>query len=215
MERELENSEWIELAPSLAKMSKRNPFGTPENYFTELEDHAQVNVFLAELPRNTNNYGLNVPEDYFTTLASNIETTIKLSQAIKPQSSFEVPKNYFSELQEKLEARTSEFKPEVKPRVIKLWRTNLIKYATAACLLLVSSFGIYYYNQQPVKSNAETSEQAEMANEQMLYNIDEGTIIQHIDSENAIEDKNVSTKDTEVETYLLNHYTANELAQDL
>ncbi|MET4081583.1 hypothetical protein ABIB40_001532 [Pedobacter sp. UYP30] len=213
MNKEIENNEWIELAPSLAKMNRRNPFATPINYFETLEQQTNNAIFLAEMAENKHNYGLEVPEDYFLTLFTNIGTTIKLTEKIKSESAFEVPADYFSQLQDKLAAKTAPRKATTKPKIVRLWHKNLVKYASAACLVLVSSFGIYYYNQHvdlmPEVSATETTQ------DQFLYDIDESTIIQQINTEQPVESKNVSATDTEMENYLLNHYTTTELAQEL
>ncbi|MBC7418011.1 MAG: hypothetical protein H7325_07635 [Pedobacter sp.] len=214
MNKEIENNEWVGLAPSLAKMITRTPFTTPESYFEALEEQTKTAIFFAEIIDNEQKNGLQVPPLYFTVLSENIATTLKLSENITSEQAFSVPVNYFNQLQDKLAAKITSSKVAKTSKIIRLLNTNLVKYATAACLLLVSSFGIYFYNQHTT-SETEILSQTEVLKNQFLYDIDESTIIQNIGTENPIESKNVSVTDTEMENYLLNHYTAIELAQDL
>ena len=214
MNKEIENNEWVELAPSLAKMFTRTPFTTPESYFEALEEQTKTAIFLAEIIDNEQKNGLQVPPLYFTVLSENIATTLKLSENITSEQAFSVPVNYFNQLQDKLAAKITSSKVAKTSKIIRLLNTNLVKYATAACLLLVSSFGIYFYNQHTT-SETEILSQTEVLKDQFLYDIDESTIIQNIGTKNPIESKNVSVTDAEMENYLLNHYTAIELAQDL
>ncbi|MGY3052861.1 hypothetical protein ACVWYG_001057 [Pedobacter sp. UYEF25] len=214
MNKETENNEWIDLAPYLAKTSRRNPFITPSHYFEGLEEQTKNAIFLAGLSGNKQHFGLQIPDDYFKTLSSKIETNITLIQNIKQESAFTVPENYFSQLQDRIVARTIDDKVKKAPKILKLLQRDLVKYATAACLLLVSSFGLYFYSRHSLPT-IENSAQIEGISDQFLYDIDESTIIQHLDTEKMAKGKAVSTTDAEMENYLLNHYTTGELAQDL
>lgn len=211
---ELENIEWIELAPYLAKAPRINPFDTPVDYFTNLEPQIKNTVFLAQIAGDEENHGLTVPQDYFISLAANIKTTVNLSKETKSKSSFEVPVNYFAQLQNSLAAKTIHSELATKPRIIKLWHKDLLKYASAACLIFVSFFGGYYYSQHS-DSTPDTPVQTEVAKDGAQNKVVESTTGSLQNSENISKPENPTSTDTEMENYLLNHYTANELAQDL
>lgn len=213
MNKDLENSEWKEFAPSLANRQKVDPFSTPTDYFKNLLPKINTSIFLNELEHDQEFYGLEVPKDYFENLAGQIETSVNLSENIKRTSSFEIPPNYFEQLRHKIEAKTSSSTSKRKRKHIKLWST-LTKYAVAASIVVVASVGIYRYTENTVNVPI-SSGVNDMASEQFLYDIDENTIIQHIDNEQKIPVKNVSSNEADMESYLINHYTANELARDL
>jgi len=97
-----------------------------------------------------------------------------------------------------------------------MWRKSFFKYASAACFLLVASFGLYFYQSD---SSTETLpiQSAGVSTEQMLYDIDEHTIIEHIESQN-VKSSVTTTKsesDTDMENYILNNYSSSDLTQEL
>lgn len=214
MNKELENNEWKGLAPQLAVRQKCNPFVTPADYFVALESRINTSVFLNDLKKTEQTFGLQVPEDYFSQLFDQINTAINLNERIDAQKAFAVPEDYFSNLQNAITVKTTEQKQPFIAKRVKIWNSGLLKYAAAACFLVISSVGIYRYTR--VNDNISSSSVAnELATEQFLYDIDESTIIQNINAEKPTEVKTASTKDAAMENYLINHYTANELAQDL
>ncbi|GGI27348.1 hypothetical protein [Pedobacter mendelii] len=218
MNENLENNDWINEAPTLAAMHKRNPFSVPDGYFDNCEQDVLSEVFLNSLKQNTNQHVFEVPQNYFEDLIEMIETRIAIENSAQLNNSFAVPENYFETLQsritDKIEAEQI-VKKEAK--IIPLWRKGFVKYASAACFILISSFGVYFYqNNQPADVvNVPQMQSADVANDQMLYDIDETTIIDHLEAQNTSIIKTTSASDTEVENYILSNYSSSDLAQEL
>lgn len=157
--------------------------------------------------------GFTTPAHYFDELSESINTRISAEKfkAVIQNDGHSVPDNYFEKLQANILAKTiAETEPAAKPKVISLWNSNLLKYATAACFLLLTGLGVYFNQQNPVQQMAST----ESATEQMLYDIDEQVIIDHISSTDITQPKAVAT-DTDLENYILTNYSQSELATSL
>ena len=79
----------------------------------------------------------------------------------------------------------------------------------------MASFGIYFY--QNNTNIAQQVQSAETVNEQMLYDIDESTIIDHLETQNATSSniKTTSASDTEMENYILSNFSSSDLSQEL
>ena len=214
MNKELENNEWKAFAPQLAIKQKLNPFVTPTDYFVELKEHTKSAIFLSELDKTEHTFGFQVSSDYFKHLAEQVNTTICLDENIGSEKAFTVPENYFSTMQNAIMLKTNAQEKPLPAKGIKLWNSNFLKYAAAACFLAISSVGIYRYNQHNDNASLTTLSN-QVTNDQFLYDIDESTIIQHINAEKPLKTKNVSAADADMENYLINHYTVNELTQDL
>lgn len=218
MNENLENNDWINEAPTLAAMVKRNPFVVPEGYFDNCEQDVLNQVFLDKLKQKTNSNVFEVPANYFEQLTEMIETRIALEEINLPSGGFAVPENYFETLQSRINSKiaTDEIKPK-EAKIIPLWKKGFVKYASAACFVLMASFGVYFYqnNQNIATTNAAQLRSAEMANEAMLYDIDESTIIEHVEAQNTSNKTNVSASDTEMENYILSNYSSTDLAQEL
>ncbi|RZL37912.1 MAG: hypothetical protein EOO96_04080 [Pedobacter sp.] len=218
MNENLENNDWIKDAPTLAAMGNRNPFSVPAGYFDNCEEAVFSYVFLDGLKQKTNDNFFQVPQNYFEELTEMIETRIAFEQSVQPINKFAVPENYFETLQSRITSKI-EAEQGVKKaaKIIPLWRRSFVKYASAACFLLISSFGVYFY-QNSESSNAVNVPQiqtADLANDQMLYDIDETTIIDHLEAQNTSNIKTTSASDTEVENYILSNYSSTDLAQEL
>ena len=183
MNENIENNDWMNEAPALAAMGKRNPFSVPDGYFENLTEQIQTRIALSEMPK-----------------AENI---------------FTVPENYFDKLQSRITDRIAASEPKREAKVIPLWRRNIVKYASAACFLLMASFGIYFY--QNSTNTVQQVQSAETVNEQMLYDIDESTIIDHLETQNATSSniKTTSASDTEMENYILSNFSSSDLSQEL
>lgn len=218
MTTDVENNEWKAEAPYLAGLPKVNPFDIPEQYFNSLPSSISSSLYAERLKEQIRETGFTVPENYFGELSELISlqtnSTHILNTVVK-QNGYSTPDSYFQKLQANILAKTVE---EVKPvvqqtRMVKLWHSDLLKYASAACFILVTAFRLYL-NQQNFR---EESTKTELANEQMLFDIDEQDIIDHVQGNNAEEQipvLNVASQ-AELETYILNNYSQNDLSSNL
>nr|WP_199157506.1 hypothetical protein [Pedobacter sp. ASV2] len=215
MNENIENNDWINEAPTLAAMGKRNPFGVPDGYFDNLNESVFSSVFLENLKEKSTANNFEVPQHYFEELTARLETAITLATIPKAESTFGVPENYFDSLQNRINSKIEALEPKKETKVVPLWSKNLFKYASAACFLLISSFGLYLYQNQG--NSVSEIRAAEFANEQMLYDIDENTIIDHLEAGSTAKSntKTTSASDTEMENYILSHFSSNDLAQEL
>jgi hypothetical protein len=196
-----ENMEWKKEAPYLASLPRTMPYGVPENYFNELSKNINQTVFLTSFSAKENQ-GFNVPENYFEILTSQIETNIALQKINLKDDGFSIPSNYFENLQAKIVAKTN-----AKPtKIIRLWASDFNKYAAAACVILISAFTLFLNQQAEIN----TKNDAELANEQMLYGIDESVIIEHIQEKST-----VSNTDTDLENYILNNFSTRDISNNL
>lgn len=196
-----ENMEWQLEAPYLASLHRTTPYRVPENYFNELSKRINQNVFLTNLFAKENQ-GFNVPQNYFETLTSQIETNIALQQINLKADGFSTPSNYFENLQAKIVAKTN-----AKPtKTIRLWASDINKYAAAACVIVISAFALFLNQQAKINSKND----AELANEQLLYGIDESIIIEHIQEKST-----VNNTDTDLENYILNNFSTRDISNNL
>ena len=218
MTTDVENNEWKAEAPYLAGLPKVNPFDIPEQYFNSLSSSISSAVYAERLKEQIKESGFTVPENYFGELKELISlqtNSIHILNVVPKQNGYSTPDSYFQKLQANILAKTvEESKPLVQQtKMVKLWHSDLLKYASAACFILVTAFGLYL-NQQ---SFTEESKKTELANEQMLYDIDEQDIIDHVqgnDAEEQIPILNVASQ-AELETYILNNYSQNDLSSNL
>jgi hypothetical protein len=232
MKTDEENNEWKAEAPYLAGLPIENPFLVPEQYFDTLPDAITTAVYINELKEGSPASGYTVPDQYFSSLKDRIlaQTTVEML-GVNGQSNtdadeeseeilkhfpatagFSTPDQYFQQLQSRILAQTAEEAiPASTSKIVRLWHSGLLKYASAACFILVAAFG-FYLNQQTYKPAVTSA--AETANEQMLYDIDEQDIIDHVEGNVADEPKD-NASNAELETYILNHYSQSELSSEL
>ncbi|MFN0256869.1 hypothetical protein [Pedobacter ureilyticus] len=204
MSKMAENMEWENEAPQLAKLKKSNPFTVPSYYFEGLEERINQSVFINSLQKNEDT-GFTVPLHYFDKLEEQIKTRVSLEQFKDgEQNGFAVPNGYFEKLQQSITAQTTERK-----KTIKLWHQPLFKYAVAACLVIASTTGWFanehYQNKQLRKT--------ELAKEQMLYDIDESVIMEYMQEAQNVKTANVT--DSEMENYILDNFSTNDLSNNL
>ncbi|MDQ0637979.1 negative regulator of sigma E activity [Pedobacter sp. W3I1] len=215
MNENIENNDWMNEAPALAAMGKRNPFAVPDGYFENGDEAIFSAIFLDGLKQKTSDNNFEVPQNYFEDLTERIQTRIALSELPKAEQSFTVPENYFDTLQSRIANRIAASEPRKEAKVIPLWRRNIVKYASAACFLLIASFGVYFY-QNGSTTTVQQAQSAEAINEQLLYDIDESTIIDHLEAQNTTSNtKTTSASDTEMENYILSNFSSNDLSQEL
>ena len=213
MNENLENNDWKTDAPRLAAMDKKNPFAVPDGYFENVNGNIATAIFLDKLKQETNDQYFEVPQNYFGDLTERIETNISLSELPKAGNTFAVPANYFETLQDRITERISTSEPKKAAKIVPLWRRSIVKYASAACFILMASFGAYFYQNSASSTSAQTA--ADLANEQLLYDIDESTIIEHLEAQNTTASKTTSASDTEMENYILSNFSSSDLTQAL
>lgn len=224
MKADIENNEWKEEAPYLAGLKKENPFSVPENYFDALSETIVNSVYVAELKEGIPVPGFTVPDQYFSLLHDRILAETDLLNSLPSSEGFSVPDQYFQKLQSKILDRVAVEKqtptaieeeiavvkaaPAGKSKIVRLWHSGLLKYASAACFVLATTFGLYLNQQHQVTRNAAAND---IANEQMLYDISEQDVIDHVQGTTA-DAKTDSKADAELENYILNNFSQNDLS---
>ncbi len=195
-------------AAFLASLPKTMPYRVPEGYFNNLNANINRAVFLDGLIKSETS-GFKVPENYFEDLNDQIQSKIAVATLkTKVQDhGFKTPVNYFDQLQTQILSKTSGTVPKTK--VIKLWYKDAMKYVAAACFFVVITSVLYLKSQNEVAPVTK----ADLANEQMLYDIDENVIFEHIEESQTASTNMVS--DTEMENYILDNFTSNDIANNL
>lgn len=196
--------EWEIEAPILAALPRITPYRVPDNYFNDLTGQLNSFAALGSFAQNEK-YGFTVPPNYFEELNDQITSRITLEQF--KGVGFTTPSNYFDKLQTSILNQTVNIKAETK--VVRLWHRDLVKYAAAACFILVIASGLYVKQQ----SKLVEVQSIELASETMLYDIDESVIIQHLsESQTAT---NTSASQAEMESYILENYSSTDLTNNL
>ena len=201
--------EWESEAPILAALPRITPYRVPDNYFKDLTSQLNAVVFLDGLTEKNGN-GFSVPTNYFETLNEQIISRIAVEQfkSTTATDGFKTPANYFDKLQASILDQTVNAQPA--PKVIRLWSSDLMRYAAAACFILLTAGGLYFNQQRLTKAETQSTE---LASEAMLYDIDESVIIEHLkESQTAT---NTSASQAEMESYILEHYSSNDLSNNL
>lgn len=203
-----ENMDWEKEASHLASLSRSTPYRVPDNYFDDLQARINQSVFIADLMQKED-LGFVVPQNYFENLAEQIESKIATAQIkeLVKTDGFKTPSNYFEKLNTAILEQTINATPKIKK--ISLWRSDLVKYAAAACLVIAIATGFYFNQNKEVAQNTT----AELISEQMLYDIDESVIIEHLQ-----ESENMSTSlasDKEIENYILENYSSSDISNNL
>lgn len=214
MDNQPENNDWKKEAPLLAGLPVRHPFSIPEGYFDDLSLHISNGVYLEKLKNKITETGLSVPENYFNQLNQHISSellTVRL-KSLAPVSDYEIPEGFFEQQRTNILNKTAgKGKKAYRSKIIRLWHSSLLKYASAACFIILSTTGIYFYQQH---SDDRNIAYADMATEQILYDIDEQIIIDHIQA-NELQQPNSAATDVALENYILNNYSQSDLATDL
>lgn len=201
--------EWEMEAPFLAGLPRTTPYRVPDNYFNDLSTRINQSIFIEDLMQKEN-HGFTVPTNYFEELGQQIESRITLEQfkGLATNDGFKTPANYFDRLQADILSKTVTT-AQPKTRVVRLWQTDLMKYASAACFILLAATGLYLNEQHSLKQ----LRSVEFANEQVLYDIDENVIFEHL-QENQTATTN-SASETEMENYILDNFSSNDLSNNL
>jgi hypothetical protein len=203
-----ENMEWEKEAAFLASLPKTSPYRVPDKYFNELSSRINSAVFLTSLEHNTKS-GFTIPDNYFEELPVQIEAKIATAeiQSLVTNDGFQVPVNYFEQLQADILSKTSNAIQLNK--TVKLWHQEAIKYVSAACFIVLVASGLYLNQQHTAKQLANM----ELAKDQMLYDIDENVIFEHIEESQTANANTTST--AEMESYILNNFSSSELRSNL
>ncbi|PST82278.1 hypothetical protein C7T94_15920 [Pedobacter yulinensis] len=206
---EIEDREWMETAKELMKTGNATPFEVPAGYFEALS--AQLNACLKIDEASGTGAGFNVPPAYFDHLQQQISARVLIRETQAPaQQAFSTPPGYFETLSPRIFAATRPSAP-----VRRLWPL-VAKYAAAASVVLLAGLAMFYSQEPPVKH----SEKAPMVHtttplaDQYLYDIDEQVIVEHVQMSEA-EALHATPSQDEVESYILNHYSQNELISAL
>lgn len=215
MDNNLENKDWKDEAPTLAALPLQHAFSVPEGYFERLPIQITNVIYLDKLKEKAAETGFNAPDHYFEELNQQIHSEILAERlkAIAPVKEYApVSAVYFEELSASIRAKTIGAPQKQPNKIVRLWQSSLLKYASAACFVIVSATGLYFYQQQ-AQHNTKLA-YAEMPTEQMLYDIDEQVIIEHIEANDLHQTKPAAT-DVALENYILNNYTQSDIASDL
>jgi len=215
MDNNLENNDWKKEAPTLAALPVHHSFSVPEGYFEHLPLQITNAIYLEKLKSEVADTDFSTPEGYFKGLTEQINAEILTERlkAIAPVAELTaVPANYFEKLQANILSKTVDEQVKKQPtKIVRLWRSNMLKYASAACFLILSAVGLYFYEQNhPGAKFAHT----DIATEQMLYDIDEQVIIDHIEA-NGLHEPKPAAKDVALENYILNNYSQSDIALNL
>ena len=197
-------------------INKENPFKVPDQYFEGLSDRISAAVFVEDLKSKAGFFEADVPEGYFENLSDEINTRITLESLNLPKADgFTVPQGYFDKLQGNILSKVTESPAPAK--VVKLWPARFAKYAAAASLILVSAFAIYFNQDKLFRTSESVVKVSASPEDSALWDIDEQTIRDHMDID--IDDKeqitNTSASSTELEDYIISHYSQNEIATTL
>ncbi len=148
-------------------------FNLPEGYFNNLAENIRVNIFIADLKEKNLDTGFKIPINYFETLGNKLSDTSKINN----QQSY-----------------------NTQTKILKL---NIIKYAAAACILMVCGLAIYLN----VAKNNVQNHLANLPNQDIeLYlqnntnSVDIQLIEDNVNEINVNVDKNISTQ--EINEYL-------------
>lgn len=202
-----ENMDWEKEAPQLAGLPRTTPYSVPDNYFNQLQTHINQAVYVDSLMQKENQ-GFTLPLNYFNDLGNQIESKIAVSNinSLVKKEGFNTPANYFENLRANILSKTLAIVK--KPKAIRLWGSDLMKYASAACFIVLAA-SYLYINQQ---NSVQLTTSLDLASEQALYDIDEHTILEHL-KESQTSTNSVS--DTEMESYILDNFTTSDLSNNL
>ena len=153
-----------------------------------------------------------VPENYFEQLNRDIDTRIteEKLKALTKGHGFTVPDLYFEQLSRRIEAKVSPASAKKTAKVVRLWNNDLVKYASAACFIIIAAFGLYLNNRAIEKPMVT----ADTATEQFLMDIDEQMIIDNVEGTGSLQ-ASTTASEQELETYILSNYSSNDIAANL
>lgn len=134
------DKDWMDEAPKLAAMDRKNPFSVPPDYFEALSGEINSRITAANFTAYSP-AAFSVPENYFEELPREIETRISLEniRALAVADGFTVPEGYFANLEEKTLGQSKVVGSSKVRKLFPAW----INYAAAACLTFVLGTVLY------------------------------------------------------------------------
>lgn len=204
-----EHKDWETEFDFLAKMPKNNSFLKPDNFFKNSAEQIitqQTILNYHPMPMDA----FKVPDEFFNSQKEKIETKIEMLESPLNMGGFKVPSNYFDELSSTLINKVENTKPS-KNKLLRIWTSDFMKYAVAACFTIITATALLYDNKEYEVINTEQS--AAYFSDNDLYYIDEQMIIDHIDFSSS-QDINKNLSSVEAENYILNNYSTNELIEE-
>jgi len=219
MDNKLENNEWMNEAPFLAKLPRTNPFATPPGYFEGLQDQINSSRYLDQLKDEAADLAMNVPEGYFAQSRDRIFSRIaeeELKNKVE-EDGFTVPEGYFADLNSRILSQvTPESSKQEKGQIFKLWHSKAMKYSTAACIVIISAIGLYVNQEQTSSPRPATVLSLKASTEeQTLFDIDEEVILDQMDSDHVQQAASTTASESEMEDYILSNYSQTDIASNL
>ena len=196
------DKDFLKDAPTLASISKENPFTVPSNYFESLSDDLSSQIKI-EAIRFKSEDAFQLPANYFETLAGRIEDRINLDtiQTLVPTDGFQVPDGYFAELTNKIHLKTQENNSlNKKKNIFSSW----VSYSAAASVAIVA--GVFlYFNSSVYSINQKLADipDQEIINYLQIHSTlaDTPYIIEHL-SEDDLQDVSTDVSSDELEQYI-------------
>ncbi len=136
------NTDWLKEAPSLAKISKENPFSVPSAYFETLNENLN-SLAILENARFENEEEFKLPENYFNELTDRIEDRIATEtiQYLAAGNGLKIQDSYFDDLADRINNKLGETNAPGKRKVMfQSW----IRYSAAASLVFVIGISLYF-----------------------------------------------------------------------
>jgi hypothetical protein len=136
------NTDWLKEAPSLAKISKENPFSVPSAYFETLNENLN-SLAILENARFENEKEFVLPENYFNELTDRIEDRIATEtiQHLAAGNGLKIQDSYFDDLADRINNKLGETNAPGKRKVMfQSW----IRYSAAASLVFVIGISLYF-----------------------------------------------------------------------
>jgi hypothetical protein len=167
-----------------------------------------------ELKAKAGIFEAEVPEGYFDNLGAEINSRISLEALDMPkQDGFAVPNGYFEQLQANIVNKVAQEDAPVK--VVKLWPAKVAKYAAAASIVLISAFAIYFNQDKLGLESAQIAKTSVISDDPTLWDIDEDVIRDQMETDDSEQITNTSATSSELEDYIITHYSQSEIATNL
>jgi hypothetical protein len=202
MKTENSDKDWLKEAPTLAKISRENPFTVPSTYFESLNENLNTLAKL-ESVRFENEDEFSLPENYFNQLAERIEDRIALEAIhnLAPAEGFKVPNAYFTSLTERINSRIEEKKTPAK---LKEMFPSWMRYSAAASVVLVIGI-FFYFNSSSYIFNQELSKvpDQDIINYLQFHSTvnDNQYLIEHI-TEDGLQQVSTDVSEEDIEQYI-------------